>query len=974
MAFKSLDGTGMRPVMVVRACKALFAAALLAASAGAVVGTAGQAFGQALPTDPRITTGTLSNGMAYKIMPHANPPGRAAFYIHVSTGSLNETDAQRGIAHYLEHMAFNGSKNFPPGTVIDFFQSMGLSFGRHQNAFTSFDQTAYILEMPNNKPETVETGFRFFSDVAFNLLLPAEEIEKERQVIMEEKRTRIGAQQRVQEYMLERYAPGSLLGVRLPIGVEQTIMGMQRADFVDYYTRWYTPANMTVIVVADMPVDQVKPLIEKNFSQGQKAPKPVDQDPKVTPNTTTRAIIATDAELKRADVGIMKVDRPLPPITTVADYRRDLVERLASGAFNRKLDAKQSAGNFAALTMGASVGQLANTIRMTGVSAGGEPGKWRQMLTEAAAELQRAMLHGLSDRDIEETKKEFLADAEQFAKSEPTLPAAVHLRRINTAVAEGETVMSGEQNLALMRELVPTISNSEISEAFKQIFEPKNVTFTLQMPASASDIPSEAELIEFGLKALDVKPEADKETAAVATMMEKLPTPGTVKDATTHAESGVTLATLSNNTKVAHRFMDYRKNNATIIITLAGGTIEETAANRGITDAAAIAWGKPATSTLSSTNLRDLMSGKKVNVGGGNGADTMTLSISGDPADLEEGMKLAHLMLTDPKVEQAEFDQWKARTIQGIEQRKASPQGQMSEIVADSMWPKGEVRNRPLEKAQVEKITLADAQAWLTRIVKNAPMEVTVVGDLPQDKAMELVTRYVASVPARPAMTPETLDSLRKVDRVAGPISTTREIETTTPLAMGVSGFFASDAENVKDTRLLNMASQIISTRMIKSIREEKQLVYSIRASLRPGDAYTGMGMLFAGAPTEPGKTDKLAAALREEYDKFAKEGPNAEELETAKKQMANTFDEQMKEPSWWAGRLTGMTMRNMKIDDVMTAPAAFQAMTADDIKAAFNKYYTPANQIEIFIKPKGTTTAEPAPANGSTGGTKPQG
>ena len=176
-----------------------------------------------LPTDPRLVQGVLDNGLSYIVMKHSNPPGRANMYIHVSSGSLNEKDNQRGIAHFLEHMAFNGSTNFPPGSVVDFFQSMGLTFGQHQNAFTSFDQTTYILSFPDTKPETLDKGMRFFGDVAGRLLLTQEEIEKERQVIMEEKRTRLGAQQRVQEYMLERMIPGSLIGQRLPIGVEDTL-------------------------------------------------------------------------------------------------------------------------------------------------------------------------------------------------------------------------------------------------------------------------------------------------------------------------------------------------------------------------------------------------------------------------------------------------------------------------------------------------------------------------------------------------------------------------------------------------------------------------------------------------------------------------------------------------------------------------------------------------------------------------------
>ncbi len=217
--------------------RALLLAAALTAGLGSVARADDAAPTGALPTDERLVQGTLPNGMKYIVLKHPNPPGRANLWIHISSGSMNETDEQRGIAHYLEHMAFNGSENFPPGSVIKFFESMGLTFGQHQNAFTSFDQTTFQLSLPTNDPETLKKAFTFMSDVAFNLLLPGEEVEKERQVIMEEKRSRLGAQQRVQDYTLERIAPGSLIGERLPIGTEKTIMGMGREDFAAFLER-----------------------------------------------------------------------------------------------------------------------------------------------------------------------------------------------------------------------------------------------------------------------------------------------------------------------------------------------------------------------------------------------------------------------------------------------------------------------------------------------------------------------------------------------------------------------------------------------------------------------------------------------------------------------------------------------------------------------------------------------------------------
>src|SRR4029450_1008363 len=225
-----------------------------------------------VPIDPALVMGTLPNGLTYIIRQHKNPEGRVSIWLHVSTGSFNETESTRGLAHYLEHMAFNGTANFPPGSVIPFFQSLGLSFGRDQNAFTGFDQTTYQLALPSGSRESVEKGMLYMSDVALRMSLHAPEVESERQIILEEKRSRSSAQQRVQDQIFERLAPESTLGRRLPIGIEPTIKSVMPDDFREYYTRWYVPSNMTVLVVGDTDPDMVAEVSAKEVGRGPSAP------------------------------------------------------------------------------------------------------------------------------------------------------------------------------------------------------------------------------------------------------------------------------------------------------------------------------------------------------------------------------------------------------------------------------------------------------------------------------------------------------------------------------------------------------------------------------------------------------------------------------------------------------------------------------------------------------------------------------
>lgn len=904
-----------------------------------------------LPVDPELVTGSLSNGLKYIIKKHGNPAGRVSLWLHVSSGSLNETDITRGVAHYLEHMAFNGSASFPPGSLVPFFQSLGMVFGRDQNAFTSFEQTTYQLALPDTKPETLDKGLLFLSDVATRLTLTPAEIENERQIILEEKRSRAGPYQRVEEYVYERLAPGSTFGWRLPIGTEETIKSMTPQQIKEYYSHWYVPSNMTVIVVGEADPALVIGHIQNRFAGGSKVPRPADREVGVKRQTMTRAIVATDPELTQAEVSIVRVEPPARPIKTVERYRRDLVAQIGARIFNRRITAQLAEGKASFLSADASIGQEGGAVRLITAEASGKPAEWRRMLSDLGLDIQRARLYGFSERELQDIRKLLITEAEESARHEKTVPARAILRRINGAVARREPVMSPTQHLALLKRLLPGVSLQEVSERFAFDFDPSNVTFIAELP-SGGDEPGEPELIALGRASLSVKPDPETEVARASSLLERFPARGKFVEKIEHVASGVTSGWLDNGVRVHYRFMDQRKNEASVTITLAGGRIQESGANRGITDAAAMAWNRPATSKLSSVQIRDLMTGKKARVSGRADQDTLTLVVSGDPADLEAGMQLAYLMLTDPVIEPAAFDQWKEGEKQNIASRKVNPGGVLRETVATAFYPNDELRPKPLEIDQVQRIRLDAAQAWLRKIIAEAPIEVAVVGDVTKSKAEKLVERYLGSLTARARINDKTLAALRKIIRPAGPISVERRINVKTRQAFVMNGFFGADLQNVRDSRLLVMAARVLSTRMNAVLREEKQLVYSIGASSQPGSEYPGFGLFVARAPTDPTKAEALVAALDQMYAAFAKKGPTEDELGVAKKQLANLLDESMKEPDFWISRLSILDYRGLTLDNLVGAPAEYRRFTAEEIRDCVARYNRRGSRFRFVISP----------------------
>lgn len=934
-----------------------------------VVLSASSALAQPLPVDPSLVTGELDNGLRYIVRKHANPPGRATVWMHLDTGSLNETESQRGLAHYLEHMAFNGSENFPPGSVVPFFQSLGMTFGRDQNAFTSFNQTTYQLSLPDAQPETLTKGMTFFSDVLFRLSLLPNEIEAERGIIQEERRRGLSGRQRTMYHVLERMAPGSIFGQRITIGTEATINSVMQPDFKDYYGKWYTASNATLMVVADAEPTEVIKSIKDHFNSAPKKPRPTPQDVGVKAYQSSFAIVTSDPELRGEDIRVTRLEPARPPVATVPQFRAELVARLGTMAMNRRFDDKTSRGGTSYLSGSVSQGNMGGAIYTAELSGRAEPGKWKLALNELAMELQRARAFGFTAKEIEDGKKQMLAGAERAVETESTVQAGALIARMNNAVADKEPIMSPKQRLDLLKQLLPSITPEEVSNRFTHEFDPTTVAFIAVLPSS-SDVPTEAELLDLGTKAFDVKPTQESERAHATELMTELPKPGSVTEVTEHAPSKVWSAWLSNNARVHYRFMDERKNDVRISINLIGGELLETNDNRGITQAAQLAWMRPSTTRLSSTDIRELMTGKKVNVGGGGfggggrggrggrggggggGNDGISLSVSGSPEELETGLQLAYLLLTQPRIEPASFAQYKTMAKQMLEELTKNPDLLGARLAGSAPFPDHEPRTQPPTIEHIDRITIEAAQAWLENLIKDSPIEVVIVGDIARDTAMELAAKYIGAVPSRPRVSAETYSEKRKLTRPKGPRIIHKSIDTATEKAYVMSGFYGTDENNRDDARALTLAARILSTRMVKEVREEAQLVYSIGASSRPASTYPGFGVVSAAAPTDPAKADPLVEKLASMYEKFAKDGPTEEELSIAKLQLANTLDTEMKDPSFWSGRMNQLTFRGVSLDDVLQDAAAYQAMTAKEIKDTFARYYSKENAIIVKVTP----------------------
>jgi zinc protease len=923
-----------------------------------------------LPQDDRNVYGKLDNGVRYIIRQHSNPPGRVVVYLHVATGSLNETDAQDGLAHYLEHMAFNGTTNFGPEKLVPYLNSLGMTFGQHTNAHTTYHETVYKLTMPDNKPETVDNALRVMSDYASGMLLLDDEIEEERGVILEERRSGQNLGRRMREATMKQVFDGTLLAKRTVIGEEASIKTVQRDQFLDYYNTWYRPDRMTLVVVGEIDPAAVIEKAAKSPLGTFQARGPAREDQKIgfDTNLPTRAFVITDAEQQRGEWDITAIDPGRPEAATVGDMRKETIEGIASWIMSRRFDDLVSAGKASFQDASVSASTFFDQAVLPNITVEGQPGDWEKTLRQAIYEVKRALDHGFTEQELALARTEILAGAKRAVQTEQTVDATNLTARLASQVGQKSAIMSASQRLALIEGILPTITTADLLATMKEHFAGQNWQYIYNSPTKSDKYtpPATEEILAIAKSAWEVTTEAPAKEVAATSILSKQPTPGVIKETSTDAELKITTASFENGVVMHHRFMDYKKDSVLITLTMPGGRLEETADTRGLSSAASIMLSKPATSTLTSTQIRDLMTGKNIGVGGGVGVDALQISVSGSPKDAAAGLELVHAILTDGKLEQTAFDEWKKRTLQQLEQQKKNPQAFLAKGV-DQTIRASDPRLIQITEEIVNQLDPVKAEAWMKRITSGAAIEVAVVGEMDADTAKTLIAKYVGSLPNRERDL-RALDSLRKIERGPGPFKAEFTVPAVVPQAVALGGFIGTDLANTYDRRALNLAAQIMSDRMIKRIREQERLVYSIGATSQAAREVPGTGLILAAAPTDPANAQKLADTITEMMKEFAVSGPTADELAVARRQVLNNLETAVKEPATWLSILSDFGYRQRSLDELRQMTTWVEGYSAEDVRSVAAKYIIPERQVQIVIIPDlkatGTAPATPAPTS----------
>ncbi len=912
--------------------------------------------GSDIPADPAIRFGKLANGMRYAIAANAEPKGRASLRLLVEAGSLEETDQQRGLAHFLEHMAFNGSAHYPPGTLVEFFQRMGMNFGGDTNASTSFDRTLYLLELADTKDATLAEGFRVFSDYAGGLLLRPEEIDRERGIILSEKRARDSVSFRTFVAQFDQLLGSTLLPKRMPIGLTEVIEHSPREQFVEFYDTWYRPELISVVAVGDFNVDTVEKLITSTFSQ-MKARAPAKPQPDLGRIVTTPGIHAffhPEPESPNTSVSISSLFPYSFEPDTVANRTKHLPRSLAHAMLNRRFRILAKKENAPFIGASASVAENFDFFREASVDLTTKAENWEAALGVGEQELRRALTHGFQKDELEEVRANFINNLEQAVKSAPTRRSPQLAGEIADDILHKNVTSHPQTDLDIYKPVLEKITLAQCLQALRDAWKSDHRFVFLSGNAT---IPNPQETIAAAYsRSKATRVEAPASEATVAWGYTDFGPAGKIASRRRVEDLDITQVSFENGVRVNLKKTAFEAGRIHLLLRTGMGSLSEPAEKRGLVTLAGATFDPGGLGRHSTDDLQRILSGKNVNVSLQMGQDYIGFSGSTTPRDLLLSLQLLTAKLTDPGYRPEALRLAHKNFEQMYVSFQHTPRGPVATAIAN-LIADGDPRFGLPPREVLMSRTLDEVRAWMTPQLTQDAIELAIVGDIDIEATLAAISRTLGALPTRNA--PRDLSAFTRVKFPSQPFERSFRIDSQIPKGLAVFYWPTTDSLDVHVGRRLSMLSNVLEDRLRIKLREEMGGTYSPSTRSLSSDIIPGYGYIVSSVDIDPSMGDTIDDAIRKVSGSMQISGITADELERAKLPMLTSIRESARTNAYWLNSVLARAQARPEVLDwCRSREADFASISVKDINALAKAYFPPERISHAVILPTATTPA----------------
>ena len=910
-----------------------------------------QALTDRMPIDPAITIGKFPNGLRYYIRANKKPEKRAELRLVIKAGSILEDDDQQGLAHLVEHMAFNGTKNFPKNETISFMESLGMRFGPDVNAYTSFDETVYMLTVPTDNAEKLARAFQILEDWAHNLTFDPAEIEKERGVVMEEWRIGRGAGRRMLDKIFPVILKNSRYADRLPIGKPEIIQGAKAERMKQYYADWYRPDLMAVVAVGDFDKAAIEKIITAHFASIPAATKPRPRTEYDVPDRTeTSYVIATD---KEATNTLVQVDTLLPsrPEGTLGAYRQKTVDRLFSGMLAGRFSeiAQQPTAPFL-FAFGGRGRFFARSKDSATLVAFVKEDSIDRALDVLLTEAERVVRFGFTATELERQKQSVLRNYERLAMEKDTGESASRADEYVRNFLSAETLPSADDEFALHKKFVPEITLAEINKLAGEWFPNRNRMVVVRAPEKAGlVIPDQAKLASIvkAVPAKDLKAYVD--TVASAALLDSAPTPGTITRTVNKDAVGITEWELSNGVRVILKPTTFKEDEILMRASSPGGT--SLASDKDFIPASS------ATQVVSAggigkfniTDFRKLMTAKVVTVNPFISEVREGLTGSSSRKDLETMFQLIYLRFTQPRADANAFAVQSAQAKTFLANQNSSPEAVFFNTLTTVRF-QNHLRRRPATPEMVNEWNLDKSMAFYKdRFADAGDFTFVFVGSFDLATMKPLVERYLGSLPSIRrkeswkdvgARTPDEV-VVKRVEKGVEPKSLS---------AIVFSGPFKYDQQQRIAIRAM---AEILQRRLHEAIREELGGTYGVSATSSyepiPNPAYS-LTIQFGSAPD---RTEALIKRVFQEIELLKTNGPTDQQLADQKETLLREFELNIKLNTYLVSQIGFRYENNDDPANLWQIPDFYRKIDKATIQEAARTYLNTKRYVEVMLFPE---------------------
>jgi len=903
-----------------------------------------------IPADPDVTFGRLPNGMRYALMRNGNPAGEATIRFNIEVGFREEAERESGAAHFVEHMAFNGSTNIPEGQLLPMLERLGLAFGADTNATTTVDYTTYKLQLPRTDDQTVDTALMVMREMAGNLIFDPAAVDRERGIILSEAQVRNSPQRRQAIDFLSAALPGSRVGPSVGAD-EERIRNISAGDLKAFYYGYYRPERATMVIVGDFDVAVMRAKIEAAFSdwRGTGAAREIY----VSPVPAAGSAVSIDNFVDPAVPEVIQLQRITawkPAENTVAASRDEVLRAVAAAALSNRISALSRAADSPTIGGGASDQSVFRSARSFGLAMVAKDGQWRETLALAERELRRAQQFGFTASEIAEAKANIATSLQNAVTQAAGRNSVIIAEQLVTVSLENSVRTAPAFNLALYRAIEPSLTAETVSEAFRNVWAggPSVVHVSTKQP-----IAGEAGAIAAALKeSAAVAVTAPVEAAAAQFAYDDWGMPGKVVADTTIADLGIRTVRFANGLQLNLKTTKFEPGKIAFALRIGDGLAGFPADRPGLRDMLPFVAGIDGLKAHDADELRRLLAGKAVGLGLGADEDALVANGQTTPADLDLQLDLLAARLTATAWRPETQAQWAGVAPIAIKNLRADA-SQVLNLGLTATLAGGDARVGLTDIDQLATISLDDLRAVIAPQLENGPLALGLVGDLDPDAAIAAVAGSLGTLPARKAK--------REPSRAATPVAFVPEpaLRTLTHTGAADQGAVAlnwptDDGNDLRDDITRDMLAEVMGLRLTEVLREQLRTTYSPVSYSYSQRTFAGFGHLTTLATVPPQAMDAAAGVMRDIAAELAAKPVDPDLLERARNPVRARFERAETQNTGWLGLVAGAQSDPADLDRRRARLGVLNGVTPADIQAAAKRYLAGKTPVEIRVVPEG--------------------